>query len=439
MAREVFQIQAKDAVLKIGNYAAINAVQSFDWDPTFNEEYFEQLGDDTYMGYAIAPEVSGSFEMGATGSTVAFLKRMINRFDNDEYNGYMAGTVADNAGTIRGRDLEYTVFDLIEAKKANEQFTRSLLLPRAHLSTLSFSMDTTGRATETYSFEGDLAEVYRNATRDISTIPVTRTVGSLESSVTVADPVTYALDVPGGANESDATHLIHCLYIDDVRVEAEDLNPVWAADSFTGDIDVDGVEVKQGARLSLVIYAKNPGDFPTIPHPTSARFVRADDIDIWLISRQTLDLSNLADGALNSTVFPDNDLFLRVQSASLNIDLRREALRQIRKNNRNTSVFYRAATYPLQITADATTMETTLLDWQKLAGLTSGDVLDLGSFENQEWQIVIRYYHGDDVLQTMALLDARVNGRGTSLSVGGRSEITWSFTGSDVVIEGSNV
>lgn len=445
---EIFQLQAKDAVLKLNHYAAINAVQSFDWEPSFNEEYYDELGNANHASQSITPEVSGSFEMTATGATVAFLKRMITKFNasTKEFEGYMAGSTPDNAGTITGLDLERAVFDIVEAKKANEQFTRSLLLPRMHLSSLSMRADANGAATESYSFEGELAEVYREPNHDLTPLPVTRVDAD---TVRVADTATYKVEVSGGAAATFATHYALYLMVDDNVIAAANLDPVWtnadasadgSTEAFSGDINLTGGHtVPVGARLSLVVAKKTAGSFPAISYPTTARFVRADQIDIFLVAKGTVDIAGLAAGSLNTYNFANADRLLRVQSADISVDLRREALRQLAKNDRKSAVFYRAATYPLQVTASATAFETDLADWAKMQGKSATDVLNLEDFEGQEWQIVMRYYKAGTVMQTVALCDARVSGRGARVAVGGRSEVTWNFTGSNVKIEGSNV
>lgn len=425
---EIFQLQGKDSVLRLNHYAAVNAVQSFDWSPTFNEELYDELGNAEHTAQSISPEVSGSFEMTATGSTVAFLKRMINKYNagTGEFEGYLAGdpASADNAGTITGSELERAIFDLIEAKKANEAFTRSLLLPRMHLSQLAWRADSNGAATETYSFEGELAEVYRDPMHDLVSVPVVR-----KDAATVTVPAGFTLDPATG-------YAMVQLMVDDEIIDAASLTENATTPN---DVDVAGFAIPIGARLALVLYKAVPGAFPAIDYPTTSRFVRADDIDIFLVPKATVDIAGLADAALNAHVFSASDRLLRVQSADINVDLRREALRQIAQNSRNTSVYYRAATYPLAVTASASSFETDLADWQKIQGKNGTDVLNLGDFENMEWQLVLRYYKGSSVLQTIAFMDARVSGRSARVSVGGRAEVTWNFTGSAIKIEGSDI
>lgn len=451
---EIFQIQGKDSVLKINQYAAINAVQSFDWNPTFNEEYFTELGNADYTAYAISPEVTASFEQNATGSTVAFLKRMIQKFTTGTFDGYLAGmdptdpAYADNLGLITGTDLEFAVCDLIEAKKANELFTRSTILPRCHLSQLQFRADANGHATETFNFEGDLAEVYRSPYQDIISVPLVKGTGNTLIIPTDLDAVYKICDEADKATATDETHVALFVMIDNVKVGTTG-TPSFTWEVTTNSCDnictITGYTLTGGERTHVVAYKTGvTGDtaantMPTIDNPTSARFVRADDIDIFLVPTST-DLSAPATGDALNAVDLSANVFLRVQSADMSVDLRREALRQIKKNDQNSSVYYRAATYPLQVTATATVFETDLKDWAKIVNkeAVTNAPLNLGDFESAQYQLVFRYYKGTETLQTIVLEDARITGRTYRNAPGARAEVTWNLSGSKFRIGGSN-
>lgn len=454
----IFQVQSKDTVVKLNWYTALNSIQNFEWTPAFNEEYYKELGNEGYAAYSIQPDLTGSFDMTATGSTVAFLRRMIQDFSAGEFNGYKAGapdSTTHNDATITGADLEFAVFDVIEAKKPHEVFSRSTILPRCMLSSLSMRADSNGTASETYSFEGELADVFRSPYHDLVSIPLTRQ-GASTTVLAVPDvPGTgnpYAVDVSGGPSIADAEWIIAYLMVEEVRIDGTVANIVaqYTSNVFDGTITLQSPHTAAlGQRVHAIIYKKTAGSFPTMgTPPANARFVRADDISIWLVKKSDIDLYAQADlnaGAV-TTALTDARLFLRVQSADINIDLRREALRQIKKS-KNGSIYYRAATYPLNITASATTLESDLADWSRMQGKDFGGaevsttidltkLLNLLDFESQEWQLVMRYYKSDTLLQTTALCDAKITNRSTRVAVDGRAEVTWNFTGSLIKISG---
>lgn len=448
MANNIFQIQAKDSILKLNHFDTINAVQSFNWDPAFNEEYLQELGNAAYSEQTINPEVSGSFESNATGSTVAILNRMTQALDNSgAFDGYRFDAANPNTGTLRHTDLEYAVFDLIQCKQANEIFTRSEWFPRAFLTSLAFSADASGSATETYSFEGQLAQVMRSPYHDIVSVPAIR---ASETTATFSGADGH---IRTGAL-ANTTHILRLVQVDEQIIPGSACSIArtsLGADVTAGTDDDEytltlsgGYFIPEGSRVMILAYKETPGEFPTVYNPTAARFVRANNIDLWLVDKSEIDISQIADGSLNATVFDDAYDLLRVQSFSMNVDLRREPLRQIKKQAGLSSIFYRATTFPLTITANVSMFESDLLDWVRLQDgntepANADDVLDLSQFQGKQKQLVVRYYYNDEVLQTMVLNDARVNSMGHSIAVGGRSQVNWGLTGSDWRIEGSDV
>lgn len=455
----IFQLQAKDAVARLGHYDALNCLQNLSWDVAMNAENLQQLGDQNYDAQMIQPEVTGSFEARSTGALSSFLSRMIYTLDTvtGEFEGYMAGNTMGGVNTqlIRETDLQFAVQDLIEAKRANEVFDRSTIIPRAHLSSFTISANTDGTASENFSFEADLLEVYRTPLHDLISIPVTREAGA--PATTVVLPST-AYEVEAVAVEASADWKIQALFVDNVKIPAAMLEVTPGLGVTPDEVNLSaaavtaGYTIPLGARLALICSRKTPGAFPTITYPTAARFVKADQIDIWMVNPTTTYLvggqTRTTEAHLNAGVnfntipFADADLWLRVQSVDFNVSLNREPLNELRKNDRGNSVYFRAAQYPLNITSSVSIMETDLNEWAKLQGknllgAATPDILNLADYENQEWMIVVRYYRNGTALQTVGLLNAKVDGRGTQVGVGGRSEVSYNFTGSKFAVQGA--
>jgi hypothetical protein len=456
----MFQLQAKDSVVRIGGSATadcLNGIQSLSWDSAMNAENLEELGNPNYTGKTIQPSVSGSFEARATGSIASMLGRMIYQINGGtgEFTGYMG---AANTHLIRETDLQFACFDLIEAQRNDAGvFDRSTLIPRAYLSQLSLSANADGTATESYSFDADLLEVYRTPYHDLVSVAATRKTGSLNTTIQL--PAGFAVETTNV--DAVATWKVHAVDVDGTRILPSQLT-VTPAPSNRGTTGIDelvltagaqtaGVVFTKGAKIAVVMYRKTPGAFPSIVNPTTARFVKADSVNIWLINPATTFLvggqtrtveAHLAAGVdLNLIPFADADLFLRVQSIDFSVDLGREELKELRKNDRGNATYFRAAKYPLNITASLNATVTNLNDWAKMQGRNeygsvTPDILNLGAFEGREWVVATRYYKGNTVLQTVALLDAAVDGLGQNVSVGGRSERSWNLTGSKLAIKG---
>lgn len=456
----ILSLQAKDALARIGQYDALNCLQSLQWDGALNSENLSQLGDVNYDANTIQPEVSGSMSVRTTGSLSAFLSRMIYDIDGTgEFTGYKAGNtgVGVNTGIITESDLERAVFDLIEVKRANQVFDRAALIPRAHLSSLALSASTDGAATESYSFQGDLAEIYRKPFHDLVSIPVTRTVGN--ESTTVDVPAAFSVE--GTAALPGADWKIVALDLNGVRVLPANLviteGAVKGTDkdkvALSAGAQTAGISIPQGEKLAIIAYRKTPGAWPTITYPTTARFVKADQIDIFLVdptwvstvgpnAGKTIDQHIALGSDLNAIPMLASDNLLRVQSISLNVDLRRESLKQIKMNSLGTPTFVRSATYPLTVQTQVSVLESDLNEFAKLQGKNAygsatPDVLDLASFENKTWVVGIRYYKQGTPIQTVFCTNARPDSVGASISTGGRAERTYSLTGSSFAVQGA--
>lgn len=434
------QIQGRDTVYQIGEYPAINAIQNFSWDPRFNEEYMIEMGNIAQSGKSIAPEISGSFDLNATGSTVAMLRRMIMNFTAGEFAGYKAGDPAaanPNLGTIKTTDLENAVFDIIEKKAPNQAFSRATLLGRVHLSSINIKCDANNNAEETYNFEGDVVRIFPTGKHDLVTVPVSRAGGTetIKQTGFTVDLTTWDLISTDGTTQ---TWQVAFFMIDEVIVPLANV-AVTTPGTPTGAFTITGGFLAlAGQRLSLVLWKTAPGVMPTITYPTTARFIKSTEIDIFMVPVSEVNIAGLGNTALNAQAFLGTDRILRAQSIDVTVDLRREALRQIAKNNTTSPVYYRGATYPLNITATINVLETTMQDFARLQNhVEATDILDLDSFDGVVWQLVIRYYKAGATLQTTALLDAQVTGSGHRISASGRGEISWGFTASSIVIEGT--
>jgi hypothetical protein len=458
-----FQLQAKDAVVRLGHYDALNSIQNLSWDSAMNTDSHAQLGDANFTAKSIQPEVTGSFEVKSTGAVASLLSRMIYTLNagTGEFQGYLAGTnmAGLNTQLIRETDLQFAVFDLIESKKADEVFDRSIVIPRAHLSQIQISASNDGVATEQFSFEADLLDVYRKPFHDLVCLPVTRDATTPTVTIVTPDTTNYKIEVAGGANIATATHVLFGLYIGNIFVAATDLVPSWTTGVYNGKISLGtaiqtaGQTITLGDKLSLVVYRKTPGTFPTITYPTTARFVKADQIDIFMVSptttftissnTRTTEAHLLAGTVnLNDIPFATADVLLRVQSMDMSIPLQREALKEIRKTGTGSAVYFRAATFPLNVTSSVTLLESDLNEWAKIQGKdtmgadASPDILNLKDFEGKEYILAMRFYKAGVPIQTVALLNATVDGRGSNNAVGSRAGITYSFTGSKVAIQG---
>lgn len=424
MAQQVFQVQAKDSVVLFNAFPALNAVQNLSLDPAFNEENLNELGNASYAATSRTPETAGTFDVTSTGASASILARMLYNYTTQAY--LFDPTTQGNDYSITETDLEYMVFDLINLKQPGESFSEATLVPNANLTGFTFTVDATGLATETYSFEADLQEALYTPYHDLVSVPCTST-----DADTITIPAAYQSDINSGTYADP-------LYVfkDNQKYSHSDGSPpVWASNT---TIDVPNAELNTSApynRVMAILFKRTPGTFPTIYYPTTARFMRGDRIDIWLVDSGTISLD-------------DTNRLLRCQSADVNVDLTRDKLQEIRRNDDGSTTYWRSLNYPLNITTTVNVLETTLDTWADLQKKTlnasattsqpydTNNILNLADFETM--RLVIKYYPvgSDTPLQTVTLEDLEITTFGEAQQVQGRAERTLGFTGSQITING---
>lgn len=445
---KIMQIQAKDAVVAINDSVGINHVQSFQWEGSLNEENLESLGDPYYTGQTTTPEATGTIEMRSTGSTSSMLGSMISKFGTD---GEFEGTLGtSNNQLIRETDLDRACFDFIELKKANEVFDRATVFSRAFLNNIQMTANADGVASETYGFVSNVLETYRKSYHDLRSVPVTRDDGS---DTTVVVPSQYAVE--GTDPDPDADWKIFEMDIDGERIPVADLEvdnsgPEYLV-SLSPSTIAAGRRITLGSRVHLFVYRKIPGAFPTLTSSTTATFIKADQIDLFLIHPETtfsvagvartVEAHMDAGVDINEIPFGESDKISRVQSVDITIPISRDSLKQIKRTSTGSAEYYKAATYPLTLSGSLSLLETDLALWAKIQsknpyGSADPDILNLSDFENKSWVLVRRDYKHDTLLQTMMVLDAKVSSKGGTISVRGRAEEPYNWSGSKFAIQG---
>lgn len=418
MPSGVFQIQAKDSVVRLGAFDAVNAIQNLSLDPTFNEENFSELGSPNFTATARSPETSGSFEVTATGSIPSVLARMIYNYTTQDY--LFDPAVGGNTYSITEDDFENAIFDVLNLKRPGGAFDQATVVPNAQLTGFSLRADATGTASETYTFEADRQESYYKPYHDMVSVPLTTITAT-------------TADIPSAFSTIDSgTYHIMKVFKDD-----EEFDSTVASWSDNDTITVTGAAFEIIApfnRVTALLYKIAAGSFPTILYPTTARFVKGDRVDVWLVN--------------SGTTTTDANRLLKCQSVDMNIDLSRDALQQIKRNDNLNTTYWRGLNFPLNITATLTVTEVDLALWAGLEGQTlnqtadvdtidANNLMDLVSFETQKLEL--KYYRqgNDTALCTIVVTDMDINGFGDAQQVGGRLERTIGLTGSNMTIVGT--
>ncbi|MBU8920980.1 MAG: hypothetical protein KOO63_03885 [Bacteroidales bacterium] len=424
-----FQIQAKDSVLAFGPFATINAVQNLNLDPTFNEENFSELGNVNYTATSRMPETSGSFEVTSTGSIASILARMLYSYTTQEY-AYTAGT--NNNYTITEADFENCIFDVINLKAPGTTFDEAVLVPNAQLTGMTLRLDATGVGSETFSFEADLQESLATPYHDLVTVP-------LDASSTDGTTAT----IPTAFNTIDSgTHAIVYVFVDNQKYD--DTVADWTSDDTVTLVGSAMSDAAPFERVSAVLAKRTPGTMPTITYPTDARFVKGDRADIWLINSGTVGVDGLT----------DSNRLLRCQSVDISIDLSRDKLSEIRRNNDLSTTYFRGLNYPLDITVNVSILETGLAQYAALQNKTldsaasmvgdvtidTNNVMNLVDFD-PALDLYVKYYKtgNDNPLCTVTMTTLGITAFSERQVVQGRGERTLSFIGSNITIDGDDL
>lgn len=418
MGAKVFQVQPKDSVVKLNAFDAINAVQNLNLDPRFNEEYYTELGNVNFTSQSRQPETEGSFEVTATGSVAAMLARMNYNYATQAY--LFDPTTKGNTFSLNEQDMDEMVFDLLNLKQPGTTFTDATLIPGAQLSELGLRVDSTGTGAETYRFTGNLQEAFYKPYQDMVSVPLVTL-----SSGTCQIPAAYGIN--------SGTHAIMYVFKDNQKFDNTQA-------SYTGatTITVPTAVFTTTApfdRVMGVLYARTPGAFPTIYYPTTARFVRGDRADVWLIT--------------SGTAGSDQNRLLRCQSVDITVPLGSDKLTEIRRNNDLTTTYFRAVNFPLRITTNLTLNETTLQQWASLQGKTlnesavtfpvdNNNKMNLADFAAQK--LIVKYYvkGNENALCTVTMDNIQITAFSERQQTGSKAERTLGFTGSQITVVGIN-
>lgn len=427
MAAKVFQVQSKDSVVKFNAFDAINAVQNLNLDPRFNEEYYSEMGNANFTDVSNQPETGGSFDVTATGSIAATLARMNYNYSTQAYQ--FDPVTKGNAFSMNEVDLENMIFDLVNLKQPGLTFSQAGLIPNCQLSSISFRVDSNGTGSESYSFDASIQEEFYKPYHDMVSVPM-----ATLTSGTIQVPAAYQSFIGSG------THNIMYVFKDNQKFRGSIASPqaTWTSQFVITVPTAVFATAAPFDRVMAVLYKIVPGTFPTIYYPTSARFVRGDRADVWLV-------------ASGVTGFSDSNRLLRCQSVDVNVPLNRDKLTEIKRNNDSTTTYFRAINYPLSITANLQLNETTLQQWADLQLKTlnesasvsvvdANNVMNLSDFT--DLQLIIKYYkRGNDVtpLCTITMFDINITAFSERQQVGGRGERTLGFTGSRISIVGNTL
>lgn len=441
------QILGSDKAIRLNNFSTLGLVQNFNWAPNFNAQDIFELGTTTRLDTLMELETQGSFELVSSGNLAGLLARMHVTYSGSDFNGFEYSTSVVS-GSVLGvnnymftqDDLANMKFDVVEHAKPDQiNFSRSTYLGCCYPTSISGRVDATGLASDSINFMGLYVGGFPSPYHDVVSVPAYRA-----SATTLTTDAAY--------NSTD--YRIAYVNIDGIPVRKNTADTVQITSFATNTITVSGLSVPVGAVATAVLYKITPNTDWSLVHAPETIGSLGQASEVYGIRGYQASVFIAPDGSVdgNGMLIPNADSqWLRVQNIDFNIDFRMEALRQVAYNLQGTTVYHRAVTFPLNMTVNATVTETDWEDWKALLLKTFPG----GGAENDLWEntydfspsslkkdfaVVIRYYTKDGTLiQQLDFPDLRPDGFGSRVNVGGRSEITWTFRGSEMRLKGEDI
>lgn len=420
MAENVRLATSKDTVYTLNGYGALSGLQRFNYSYAANEEDIDEIGNAVTVATSNDPTTSLSFEITDTGNLAAVFARMKYDYAAQDYEAGVTLDIDTNIFSFTEEDLQYLIFTAGEYKAPGDTFDQATILPYHFVSSFTISLTADGIGNVSVDATGSLFQpIYK------------------PYHTTQAYPVQYATsttaDIAAGWSVASGTHGILGLEVNNKIIE--DTNLSWTASDTVTIAGGDTVDVDD--RLMLWAFELTPSaSIPSIDYVNAIRFVKPDRINIWLIP------SGTAAGA--------GENYLRIQALDFTVDLGREELREIARNEQGSAVFYQAPQYPLDITGTIRIYETTLTKFAELQGKTLNESATTGTVDTDnvlssndfaDAKIVVEWYKygNNSPIQRFTSDGVTITGYDSTQEVNGRKEATWNFSTSDFLLEGFDV
>lgn len=419
MADNFKLVQAKDTVYTVNGYGAVSGLQRFNYGYSAQETNHDELGNPVHAATSLEPETTLSFEITDTGTLAALLARMRYDYSTQEYTAGISTDISTNAFNLDHEDLQYLLFTCGEYKAPGGTFSEAKIFPFHFVTSLGIRLSADGVGSVSIDAQGSL---FKPLYKPYHT---TRAYAGQRTADTT-------LTVSSGWGVSSGTHNILALEINN-KILDDSLLSWTAANTITIS---GGTTVDTDDRIMAWLFERTPGSIPTLDYVNSIRFVKADRINIWLLPEGTSET--------------DNNRTLRVQTLDLSVDISRDELKEIAKNEEGTSTFYRAPKYPLPITGQVRIYETTLHDWALLQGKTLNESATTSSIDTDnvlnvaDWvdsKLVVEWYKvgSDSPIQRLVCSGVTITGYDGTQEINSRKEATWNLSTSEFYLEGFNV
>lgn len=430
------RILGADTVARLNDYQLLGLVQSIEYSPNFNAQDITELGNSGKVDSSIEVDFTGSIELIDSGAIPGILARMnLQRNASQVPTGYQfvsGGAGGKNAYTIAETDMDELVFDLLIHEKTDQQnWNRTIVLPRCFMTSFSGRADANGTGSATINFANDFVMGLDSPNHDVKSLFATRTTSLTGTTVNNGATLTNYDVVAVYINERRFTKVNTAATYVSGFVAGTGVFTLTTSESYVipTDAHIRVILYKTTAPSSLFL-GVNSGE-----QGTTARYLKGFMTSIYL--------------APSSVTAPvASEQWLKVQSCDWSFDLRNNALRQIAYNPLGSSVYFRGSTYPFDVTVNATVNESDWLDWKAVldpavktfTGDVTNSMYDLApaSLKTSFNLVIIQYTRGGSKLAEYRFTDMRLDNRSQRMQVGDVEQATWSLKGTKYTIIGYN-
>lgn len=429
------RIIGSDVVARLNEFSLVGLAQSVEYTPNMNAQDIMELGNTGKVDTAMEFELTGSIELMDAGALPGLFARMnLVRNASGVPTGYQyasGGAGGKNAYTLTQADMDEMIFDLLLHEKPDQvNFGRSVYIPRCFMTSFNGRAQADGMSSATVNYAADFLAGFDSPFHDVKSYFATRTTGASFTLQNITLPAT--------------NWDIAVFYINERRFTKIATDPTYG--TFTPATGVvalttsESYTIPTDATIRCLLYKTTSpltawSTVASGEQGTTARYLKGYQTSLYI-----------APSSVSAPTAAEQ--WLKVQSCDWSFDFKNTTLKQIAYNSLGSAVYFRGATYPFDITINATVLESDWLDWKAVLDPAvktfSGDVtksmydLAPASLKSSFNFVMVQYTRAGAKVAEYRFTDMRVDGMGTAIRVQDNNQITWSLKGTQYSIIGYN-
>jgi hypothetical protein len=415
---------------------AISRGQTFSSETDLSTENLNELGNSGIVEVSEGlPTVSISIdtnEFGSCQNLYALAGRKVVGFDAN-HTGY---------AVIDENSFDGTSVDICVPIEQDNVLKRTMYIGDAFVSSIGWSFDVGGVATENYSLEADNKTWYMNGKREVYALfahsfPATAPNSLIISGVSIA---TF------GDGTAATLELVRCsadnldLTLSDAAVSNQTISgePVILISGSTFCTAME-TALSGTSRYRAVFNVPTADANTSIPTTGFGnKFPGLSTSTIGGIRKGMIQICLISGGTLTNA-FSSAEEVLRLQTCSIDVDLAREALEELG----NFKAFDRSLTFPVPVTVGLSALASDMEEWMTLASKDPDNDTTTNVTQFVRDATLLVYIYDDDegatsrnLLKKIIVEDLRVSNESFSVDQGGNATQEFTCTSDNFMVSG---